>query len=343
MAGTSSPGTEGPTVAPPHLPSGWIAQWDGQSRKYYFVELATGRSQWEVPTKPALVGGGTPNNGVDHPYGIPGSEGKGRIITHPDGSQTIQHPDGRMEPILPPGMGGPADGQRGGPDGARGMDGPAGDRGLGSFAQSALSSLAGGKKQGGSSNPLGDLASSLLGGNKHSSGGGGGAGGKIVSQLASSIFSSGNDKPSQPNNYHGGQTQGQQHGGGHSGGLAGQVMGGVAQMFGGSSSGSGNNFGYSNPGHSGPYNGPEPPISYMPPSKPGSGPLSPTTQSQNSHAPSYGGGAPTQHQYGSQPQQQHQSQQHHQPQHHQSQQPPHYPPPPNQSYGQQSYGGNPRY
>lgn len=59
-----------------------------------------------------------------------------------------------------------------------------------------------------------------------------------MSQLASSIFSSGNDKPSQPNNYHGGQTQGQQHGGGHSGGLAGQVMGGVAQMFGGSSSGS---------------------------------------------------------------------------------------------------------
>lgn len=31
-----------------------LAQWEGQSRKYYYVQRATGHSQWEVPTQPAL-------------------------------------------------------------------------------------------------------------------------------------------------------------------------------------------------------------------------------------------------------------------------------------------------
>ncbi len=131
MAGTASPGGgEGPTFAPPPLPAGWIAQWDGSSRKYYFVQISTGVSQWDTPTSAAPVGGGTPTPShadTEHPYGIPnsvqGANGAAKFITHPDGSQTIQHPDGRMEPVMPSEDGPVA--------GTRGMDGPGGDRGLG--------------------------------------------------------------------------------------------------------------------------------------------------------------------------------------------------------------------
>ena len=128
MAGSGSPGGgEGPTFAPPPLPAGWIAQWDGASRKYYFVQLSTGVSQWETPLTAAPVGGGTPtpsNAGTDHPFGIPpngaAAHKDATFITHPDGSQTIRHADGRMEPVMPD------DGT-----GTRGVDGPSGDRSIG--------------------------------------------------------------------------------------------------------------------------------------------------------------------------------------------------------------------
>ena len=116
MTGPMSPSTEGPNFGPPQLPPGWIAQWDGASKKYYYVQLSTGVSQWEIPTE-AAKSGSTPAQ-RDDPYGAPPPE----LITHPDGSQTVKHADGTMEPIMP-------DGSRGGPDG------PTGDRGLGvSFA-----------------------------------------------------------------------------------------------------------------------------------------------------------------------------------------------------------------
>ncbi|CAN9290366.1 unnamed protein product [Alternaria alternata] len=34
----------------PKLPAGWIAQWDNSSQKYYYVQIATGVSQWELPS-----------------------------------------------------------------------------------------------------------------------------------------------------------------------------------------------------------------------------------------------------------------------------------------------------
>ncbi|KAK7514846.1 hypothetical protein IWZ03DRAFT_381876 [Phyllosticta citriasiana] len=40
----------------PKLPSGWIAQWDSSSRKYYYVQISTGVSQWELPTSEAPAG-----------------------------------------------------------------------------------------------------------------------------------------------------------------------------------------------------------------------------------------------------------------------------------------------
>lgn len=112
MAGPDTPSGEGPTYAPPQLPAGWIAQWDSASRKYYFVQLSTGTSQWETPTEP-IPTGMTPAPPSDHPYGAPQAE----LITHPDGSQTRKLPDGTMEPVMP--------------DGTRGMGDSNGDRGLG--------------------------------------------------------------------------------------------------------------------------------------------------------------------------------------------------------------------
>jgi hypothetical protein len=127
MAGPSSPGSDGPTFGPPPLPPGWIAQWDASSRKYYFVQLSTGASQWETPTEAAPVGGGTPAARNEHPYGVPhnvGGHGGAEIIVHPDGSQTARYPDGRLEPVHPREDAFPA-------EGTRGMGGGSSDRGLG--------------------------------------------------------------------------------------------------------------------------------------------------------------------------------------------------------------------
>ena len=267
MAGPTSPSAEGPTYAPPSLPAGWIAQWDGASRKYYYVQLSTGVSQWEVPTEPVQTGN-TPAPRAEHPYGSPhhgvgGAPGQGtpgpqsEVITHPDGSQTVRHADGTMEPIMP--------------DGTRaGSTGPNGERGLGvslhmcypllqqqererlcanqcgGIQSMALNALLGSKNSGNSSghgghsgsgsSPLSGLANQFLGGGSSgghgsSSGGGKNSAGKLVGQLASNFLSSSSSKPSQQQqNYHGGSPSGEQSH--HQGGLAGAVMGGVANMFG---------------------------------------------------------------------------------------------------------------
>jgi hypothetical protein len=96
------PGQEGPSFAPPPLPEGWIAQWDGISKKYYFVQLSTGATQWETPKHAAPTGPtpqATPQEDIDHPYGTPGEPPQDlNIITNPDGSQSIRQADGTVEP-----------------------------------------------------------------------------------------------------------------------------------------------------------------------------------------------------------------------------------------------------
>lgn len=70
-------GPTDPTL--PKLPAGWIAQWDNNSRKYYYVQISTGVSQWDLPTSEAPIGGGshtsTPAQNTN-PYSAPeGAEG----------------------------------------------------------------------------------------------------------------------------------------------------------------------------------------------------------------------------------------------------------------------------
>ena len=75
------------------------------SKKYYFVQLSTGASQWDTPTAAAPTGP-TPNatpQGTEHPYGTPGQQSQNleeepRVITNPDGSQSLKYADGRTEP-----------------------------------------------------------------------------------------------------------------------------------------------------------------------------------------------------------------------------------------------------
>ncbi|KAJ9611092.1 hypothetical protein H2200_004275 [Cladophialophora chaetospira] len=38
-----------PPPSVPQLPPGWISQWDANSQRNYYVEQATGRTQWEPP------------------------------------------------------------------------------------------------------------------------------------------------------------------------------------------------------------------------------------------------------------------------------------------------------
>ena len=62
---------EGPSFAPPPLPEDWIAQWDDMSKKNYFVQLSTAKSQWETPTRAAPTGPtpqATPQDGLEHLY-----------------------------------------------------------------------------------------------------------------------------------------------------------------------------------------------------------------------------------------------------------------------------------
>ncbi|KAF2417693.1 hypothetical protein EJ08DRAFT_70909 [Tothia fuscella] len=187
MAGPASPdaGPDDSTV--PALPTGWIAQWD--SRKYYFVQISTGKSTWDRPTTaapgaPTLSSTTTPANDSKSPY---------------------PHPNDNM------GGGEP------GKEGTRGMgDGQHGqstDR-AGGFGGMAMNALLGGNKQssghggGGNNNMIGQLAGSLLGGGKQSHGGssshgGGGGPAGLVGSLASGLLGSGN-KP------HGQQQGGQQ-------------------------------------------------------------------------------------------------------------------------------------
>lgn len=245
----------------PKLPAGWIAQWDGSSRKYYYVQISTGHSQWDIPADPApsaVSPAGTPAQ-ASGPYDKP---------------QEGQH--------------GMEEGE-----GMRGVDGQTGERsgGLSGMAINMLTGQ-GGKHSGGQGQQsgLGGLAASFLGGGGQSHGGGGhgqSGGGGLVGQLAGSLLNSG--KPS--SQHSGGPGGGGSHGQGGLGGLLGGVLGG---SHGGSHS-KPNDYGYSHGGgsaSSSTYTGQAPPTAYQPSNQHGT----PSTTGQYG-APSQHGAASTPGQY----------------------------------------------
>ncbi|KAJ5771139.1 uncharacterized protein N7511_003190 [Penicillium nucicola] len=51
------PGARPPQNPPPPLPAGWHQEWEPSTRRAFWVEDATGRSQWEMPyAQPAYSG-----------------------------------------------------------------------------------------------------------------------------------------------------------------------------------------------------------------------------------------------------------------------------------------------
>ncbi|KAJ5357710.1 hypothetical protein N7541_004868 [Penicillium brevicompactum] len=52
MAPEAPADTAGPSSPPPQLPEGWLPQWEGVRRQWYYVQRTTGKSQWEIPTEP---------------------------------------------------------------------------------------------------------------------------------------------------------------------------------------------------------------------------------------------------------------------------------------------------
>ncbi|KAJ5178765.1 hypothetical protein N7492_001975 [Penicillium capsulatum] len=55
MAQDAPADTAGPSSPPPRMPEGWLPQWEGVQRKWYYVQRATGKSQWEIPTEPVVL------------------------------------------------------------------------------------------------------------------------------------------------------------------------------------------------------------------------------------------------------------------------------------------------
>jgi hypothetical protein len=83
------PGQEGPSFAPPSLPEGWIAQWDGMSKQYYYVSISSGHSQWDVPTHAAPTGP-TPQATPDPQYDANSPPGDGtRGMDGPTGEKSL--------------------------------------------------------------------------------------------------------------------------------------------------------------------------------------------------------------------------------------------------------------
>ncbi|EED21655.1 early nodulin 75 precursor, putative [Talaromyces stipitatus ATCC 10500] len=79
MAAEEPQDSAGPSSPPPPLPEGWLAQWEGVSRKWYYVQRATGKSQWDIPTEPVIL---TPST-------TPGSIGNGPTQAPRVGSQSL--------------------------------------------------------------------------------------------------------------------------------------------------------------------------------------------------------------------------------------------------------------
>ncbi|KAB2579635.1 WW/Rsp5/WWP [Lasiodiplodia theobromae] len=210
----------------PKLPSGWIAQWDSSSRKYYYVQISTGVSQWDLPTSEAPAG---PSR---RPEQIPASACENAGIPDPASA-----PNGKPEEY-------------------------SGDRGLGSTAFNLLASQHGGGKQ---SSGIGSLATSLLNSssshssNSHSGGHSSGTAG-LVGSLASNLLGGSKPHGQQQQGSHSGSSSSHQSSG--LGSVLGGILGGGSH---GSHGQQNSNYGYSSGApSSGGYSGTAPPAQYNP-------------------------------------------------------------------------------
>jgi WW domain-containing protein len=73
-----------PPMAAPSTPGGWLVQWNNQYQRWFYVDQATGRSQWEHPAPPTgghgdgtRAFGGPESHGGNHYGGSPAPSGYG--------------------------------------------------------------------------------------------------------------------------------------------------------------------------------------------------------------------------------------------------------------------------
>ncbi|KAH9845271.1 GTP-binding protein ypt1 [Teratosphaeria destructans] len=286
----------GPDHAPPSLPPGWFWLIKGRSRKYYFVQISTGESTWEIPTMAAPqvpTPGGTPAHG--NPYPTPASRDGGRD----EGSRGFGAEAGEGERGL-----GKLTNLQSTVMNAY-LHKNSNQSGLGGLASSFLGGSSSGNGPSGQSSGLGGLASSFLGGSPSHSGQSQSSHGSSsgLGGLASQ-FLGGGSGGGQSQQHHQGSSgySSQQNQGGSSGGSFGQLGSMASSFLGGHGkqhgSGGSNPYGYSSNGHTGTYTGTEPPTSYQPsgsssntPSgfQPQSGSHKPPGQQQHQGSSPYGG------------------------------------------------------
>lgn len=99
-------------MASPSVPDGWVAQWNSQYQRWFYVDRSTGRSQWEHPAPPAPEGPPVGPRPGDEPAGGDGT----RSVGGP-GSQASGYYGGSPAPsgYGQPGYGSPAPGGYGQP------------------------------------------------------------------------------------------------------------------------------------------------------------------------------------------------------------------------------------
>lgn len=234
------------------LPNGWVAQWDEEYKRYYYVNKATGKSQWEFPTEEET-------NYSDNER-------------HDAEQKSYQRPEA-----------GPSEGTRGfgngqGEQSEQGEQGEQSERGIGSFVMNqAMSSMSGSKHnnyQGSSNSGLNSAglgaAVSMVGSYlaSHSSGqnkpagnnSSGGLGGMISSFLGNgnSQNNSGNYQGNSgynSNNYGGNYNNSNSYNSGNSN--SGNPYGGQSQQGGGLTGMIGNLIGGGSSSNQGSYSRPE--------------------------------------------------------------------------------------
>ncbi|MCJ1474965.1 hypothetical protein MMC13_003625 [Lambiella insularis] len=202
----ASPSQEGPSTIPPELPEGWLAQWESHSKKYYFVQRATGHSQWEVPTQPALsVPTPEPTPQHANPFQPPSGTNTGEDGTY-EGADRGFMSDLAMNAIMggkqqnkpQSGLGGLASSFLGGQSSHNTTSGSGSAGGGGGLAGQLMGSLLGGSKpqkpQSGSSSGAGDIG--VPGGSSSGSHQQGG-----LMSLASGFLGGHQKPPKQDNSY----------------------------------------------------------------------------------------------------------------------------------------------
>ncbi|KAF1914207.1 hypothetical protein BDU57DRAFT_549431 [Ampelomyces quisqualis] len=78
-------GPPAPMGAPPPMPPGWVQQWDQNSQRWYYVEQATGRTQWDPPAHLPPGPYAPPPSGA--PYQAPGGHDERALFGNTHGHQ----------------------------------------------------------------------------------------------------------------------------------------------------------------------------------------------------------------------------------------------------------------